>query len=1510
MSSVRPKRKATINKSYNDTLEEFQFEDVNSKVSTNDINNRRASPKKPITNSESKSNGNTNTKIIKEVASIPFNLQRSPIDSDYFSIKLNLTDAYINLKTQTLYCPNHYQIDSSKRKNGKNKEEFSLKKGDYIYMVSEPPGEPYYIGRIIGFKAKTSNVKIDDSVVDAKGYTFQVQWFYRPRDISKSTSDSRVLFASMHTDTCPLASFRGLVTVMHKHDIEDRFLQESTDNSKSKKHLNQKKSASPGNSSTAIDLYIQKPNHFYFEKLFDRYMIKFYDILSTSNLLQYASDDNVTSKNFLIALNKRFEFVFVESQRTKSFINTFSSSACNCEKCGQWCGISQDSINCAVCDKFYHMYCLDPPLLKKPSRGFSWSCAVCTKKQEIEYHKRKMLMLSHDNKSSNEFQLHEELSVLNSLIDSQAESDDTASLEIEPDDDGSETPVETLPKYESMAIDFLEKDSNYTLEERRINEEWPMRYLGMHARLEDAVDPEDRSPYPRAATRMGAKHQATNIPEYEDHPIVYYDIDKPTSATKKKSNGLPKSKSSKSHNLVDDERKLEIPEQFKNMSKKEFPQWLQPRPKGYIERGVDDGEGITCTSLWKASSFDEEDDFHTLDEFIKRCSPLAAKLDLLDTSPNFMDAVVYNYMTCKGDLDSAYENITKLTRKSLKEPTFNKEEIKRFESGVREFGSELYPVFKRVKTQPSAMVVRFYYLWKKTKNGRLIWGNYEGRMQKKLQNIVKDETSKQGAVEKPDHIVIDSLADPEDDSSYDNVKAETNKRQFSCKHCHTNRSLQWFRITGHDADKPEKDIEGVTPLPEGTVTALCFRCAKLWRRYAVTWEDPNEIERINKQPGWKKRVEPELLEDVKYILNEADRLGATISYDIDMIKSLPSKSVKVKENSAPVVDIPIKKATKEIRKEVSVEPKKKKIVNKSTQKENVKTKKVANVKVEDKTNSKSVKAKKVKASVSAKEVKPKATKRKLESDLPELESNDPSKIQPVALKKPKRANDVTYPSFSENYSSSNIKGTERIKDLSKDMLQNIVEQFRRRQLTNLESQIASMHVPSSTSVSVPFSPNERKCCICREHDINTKSGLEMLICSSCGVNIHASCAGIQVGEKTPRPVKEWLCEVCINDVQPHNSTIYSCSLCFANEANYELAFLGSTLVRPDFLKPIYDSNKWCHVLCAIFNHEHVTLRGHQPIQHSLNRQSPPNDSYITDNGIAFESVSDIFVRPNNPSCGICSARNGSMICCEICGPSDKYHVTCAQDTPNFKLGFSLDHRSVKEKDSYLVSVNGSYGILHPILICPKHDQTSSTVFGMRTLGKRVHGTSKDEGKPLIQLYLEDITRQNYLLKPGPQSKSKFYIERFKASVEDSQEGFSWKADPESPIKAKKNCIHCIECSTTTSPIWWEHFATNSTITTTTNGTRGYLCQICYHNSLDKEEKNEIEIDTETETGTETKVVSEEEDTETFVQALNAPLIGSHYGIQDQTDNVRSIFVPTLRAVKANYANLGRLATRS
>ncbi|RLV90286.1 E3 ubiquitin-protein ligase SNT2 [Spathaspora sp. JA1] len=1491
MSQVRPKRKATINKSYNDSTELPQDYDLSSSSSVSSINSiatntttttRKRNQKRPspqIENGTNNHNNNNTSTSTPSKSIIPYNWQPPPNPDNAFSHRLDLNDAYIDLELQTLYCPNQFiipkELPQDTRKK-KSKQVFTLSKGEYIYMVSEPPGEPYYIGRIMGFKRKkvvnngdaasdtaadvdtatiatdgdsnghTNNVE-STGIVNAQDFSFQIQWFYRPRDISKTTSDSRLLFASMHTDSCPLTSFRGLVTVRHKQDIEDEYLAKSNKKNYSRLAQNDNnKSASPS-TLTSLEVYSQEPNCFYFDKLFDRYMIKFYDVLSTNNLLQYANTENTKCGNFLSALNKRFEFIFVESQRTKSLINTFSSTSRNCEVCGQWCGSSQDSISCVECENFYHMLCLDPPLLKKPSRGFSWSCASCTKKHELEYHSKKMLMLSHDNKSSNESQLTFELNALSSLdTDTMSVSSMTnpSSQEEEEIQQRSSTPTTTsiLPKYETIAIEFLNKDKENSLQQRRLKEEWCMRYLGMYARLEDGVDLDDRSPYPRASTRLGAKHQATNIPECdEDHHIVYYDVER--TPPRKKPGPPGKNRKNIPVNNIDELelKKLDFPQEFNNVDRKDYPSWLQPRPKGYIERGVDDGEGLTCSLLWKSSEEDINDNFTNLDNYIKKCSGIAEGLELSPNSPNFMDAIVLLYMKYKGDSESAFEEAKKLTKKILKEPVFNKEEIKRFEAGVKMFGSELHPVYKKVKTQPSAMIVRYYYLWKKTKNGRLIWGNFEGRIQKKVQNI-KEESSSVKIEQQLHHPIIDDLADPEDDSSYENDKITSQLSKFKCKHCNTHSSLQWFRITGFDAKKLDEDNQ---------IIALCNRCARLWRRYAVIWEDPLEIQRkTTKSIGWKKKVEPELLHDANVILDYADLNSSTLVYEgfgPDENELIQPQTLSDRKSNTKSVAVD---------KQKSESPKKKRSYSPAVTSNN------NNNKVKRQAKSSVVKVK-------SEENIPKSVGNEVNNNKRKLSSE--VTVKPEEIKKQKKqlslADSIFNPVFNPNYKlppldfKSDKKSHHPI--LTQQVISELIHDFRRKQLVDLTSQLYNVQVPHLTSIELPFEPQDRKCCICREHDTFKSSILEMLICSCCGVNVHSSCAGISMPENTNKPIKEWLCERCINDLRPVHSTVYSCALCLANESNYELSIMGSPYVRPDFLKPT-DTGKWCHLLCAVFNHELVSFRQQQPQHQTQNVPTITDSKSIIDsmnNLISVENISKIYLENHKTVCGICNTRNGSMIKCDLCSDEIKYHITCAQDSPNFKLGFKLGSKSsLVDKDIQLVNVEGKIGKLQPILICPRHDQSKSTILNMRTLGKRVHG--KEELKPLFQMFLQDILKVNNNRQYGPNSRALNYITNFQ---------IYHNSELKDKYEITEDTEHtCIDCNATTSPIWWPIKNESS---------KAVKCQSCYH-----KEKPEDSTMQEDQNGG-------------LVEGLSRPLNGENYGIIDQYDKVSAIYQPEITKEK-------------
>lgn len=160
---------------------------------------------------------------------------------------------------------------------------------DHIYIVCEPPGEPYYLARIMEFLHADNDPK---KPIDS----LKVNWYYRPKDIQRKVTDTRMLFATMHSDTCPLTSVRGLCTITHKADIPD------------------------------LDEYRKMENSFWFEKMFDRYIHRFYDVVPTREVL------NVPDKVRKV-LRDRWKYIIVEPARGKEL----TSQVKNCKRCSQYC---------------------------------------------------------------------------------------------------------------------------------------------------------------------------------------------------------------------------------------------------------------------------------------------------------------------------------------------------------------------------------------------------------------------------------------------------------------------------------------------------------------------------------------------------------------------------------------------------------------------------------------------------------------------------------------------------------------------------------------------------------------------------------------------------------------------------------------------------------------------------------------------------------------------------------------------------------------------------------------------------------------------------------------------------------------------------------------------------------------------------------------------------------------------------------------------------------------------
>ncbi|KAK4499434.1 hypothetical protein PRZ48_009948 [Zasmidium cellare] len=667
-----------------------------------------------------------------------------------------------------------------------------LSVNDHVYLVCEPPGDPYYLCRIMEFLHTDSGNP--NSPVDS----LRVNWYYRPRDVQRFSNDTRLVYATMHSDMCPLTSLRGKCMIKHRSEIED------------------------------LELYRKERDSFYFVQVFDRFIRRTYECIPVSQII------NVPDK-VKKALDERWKFVVVEIGRIKEL----TSAAKTCKRCARYCA-SSDSVDCAICKNSYHMNCVQPPLPKKPSRGFAWACGPCSRASE-----KKMETPTHSAEAT------------------EAEEEELA--EEEAPGASNDTTRAPSPIGDDMIVD----DHPATQAEIALAKMWPMRYLGIHARVEDALQYDDRAIYPRASSRLGPRHQA-NVPMWHGRPV---ELVKPAEI-KKRYNKAP---AGKKEGKLTKETLAAIEADREEKAKR--PKWVQDEPAGYVARGEDyDPKDPRCTAklMFKMPTIEEHPQALGpregdpipkrqelfVDIYFDRAKSLARIVGVPSFGTNFTDKAMELLAANKYNQDAALKRLSKTDRvKDLHEPVLSKGDLLKFEEGVAKYGSEHRLIRLHMKTSlPHSDIVRFYYLWKKTPKGREIWGNYGGRKKRKVES---DAGAK---------LQIE-LANDVDDSAFDNDKAIKRNRGFQCKFCNTHHSRQWRRAPGVSPgqlappdSKAEKNYKKDRPL-----LALCLRCAGLWRKYAIQWEEIDEVSKKIASGGgraWKRKIDEELLREL-HAANEA-----------------------------------------------------------------------------------------------------------------------------------------------------------------------------------------------------------------------------------------------------------------------------------------------------------------------------------------------------------------------------------------------------------------------------------------------------------------------------------------------------------------------------------------------------------------------------------------------------------------------------------------------------------------
>src|SRR5438034_1576497 len=218
---------------------------------------------------------------------------------------------------------------------------------------------------------------------------------------------------------------------------------------------------------------------------------------------------------------------------------------------------SSDSVDCAVCHNTYHMSCVRPVLQKKPARGFAWACAPCSRAQERKLEARNTPIIGEAQPEAEPELLEEEEEDVAATAEATRRSSPSGP-------NGSEHPVRPATS-EQIAQAKL----------------WPFRYLGIHCRVEDALDYDDRI-YPRASSRLGPRHQA-NVNPWHGRPAEY--VKAPEVKRKYlKANNKKDLKLSKEAVAAIEAEKAE---------RARRPKWVMDEPVGYVPRGED---GPVCVS--------------------------------------------------------------------------------------------------------------------------------------------------------------------------------------------------------------------------------------------------------------------------------------------------------------------------------------------------------------------------------------------------------------------------------------------------------------------------------------------------------------------------------------------------------------------------------------------------------------------------------------------------------------------------------------------------------------------------------------------------------------------------------------------------------------------------------------------------------------------------------------------------------------------------------------------------
>ncbi|KAJ2005576.1 putative PHD type zinc finger protein with BAH domain-containing protein [Coemansia thaxteri] len=743
----------------------------------------------------------------------------------------------------------------------------TVEKKYYVYLQPEYSEEPFYIGRVMEFvyvsrvrqprpslsmaahqKSATDvhsrgrgaasvphSAAGGDSDPDAQ-LRARLAWFQRPRDLPVArvrAKDSRLLVATMHSDINPVTAIKGKCQVRHSSEIAD------------------------------LSAWKAKPDHYYYAQLFDRYSTRLYDIIPVSHIRNAPQD-------VLQKLLSTYEFIFAESMKITDLTNTRRA----CTICAKWCSINE-SLKCSLCERNYHMQCLDPPLSRKPAKGYSWQCAACLRhiqEQKQQSQKPKASIGDSAAPPSLSAIAAGDLGDRKRLTRNGGADDHSISLRSAANAAGhslsasigagsttSAAASDTESRSGSKRLKLSHGDSRLysdgaatPIPRPKNRGLWPFRYFGVNTNIEDVLHDDERI-YPRAVSRIGPKYQAI-LPEMTapsgpelDRQLVGRFAALQLPAIAEKANG--KARTSRDANTGAFGASVGISQAHGTRGKdgangrwhgKNAEQLDRMWDEIEVRRGNHDDQ-----LFFKQPTYLPEDELdmymQSILPFLRRHFERVQDFTLLDCQDAALHGLVLHNFDVEEALISIPECPEGYIRRRESNDNWSRGDVAKFDDCLREYGSNLKAIHGAIPGLSSRAITLHYYLTRPTEQGKHLLEIYDNRSHvgQRRPNLGQGESAGNIHLEVSSDIGQSSANTPASSPRISGVVTRDHSRQTTdsidsrappprCLNCQVERASRWY-------DAPvELTVYNTRSARASTARRLiCGNCRDYWFHYAA-----------------------------------------------------------------------------------------------------------------------------------------------------------------------------------------------------------------------------------------------------------------------------------------------------------------------------------------------------------------------------------------------------------------------------------------------------------------------------------------------------------------------------------------------------------------------------------------------------------------------------------------------------------------------------------------------------